>query len=252
MEFWEKIKNLQAKRRRFVVCTVVESQGSTPRKAGSKLIVSEEGFWGTIGGGDLEFDVIERAKALLSEKKPKSFLKKYRLGKELKMACGGNVSIFFDVFLPKNQLVIFGAGHIGKSLAYLGKFLGFDVVLIDEREEVLKQVDIQGVIKIAKNYAKITDEIVFDRNTFIVAASHTHQYDLDIAKIFINKDFSYFGVIASKSKAAKIRKALSEQGLSIEKINQLDMPAGIPIECETPQEIALSVMAKIVDIANKS
>ena len=245
------IYKLKQNRKAFVICTIVETSGSTPRKVGTKLVVSENGmFYGTIGGGNLEFQVIEIAKKIIKENTGPQLID-FHLEKDLRMACGGKVKVFFEPQFPEPQLIIFGAGHVGRSLAMFAQHLDFTIKAVDERKEVFEVWQKINAEKIILKFSEAFDKLIFDENTYICAVSHTHNYDLEIAKLCLKKKFAYLGVIASKRKAMKIKEELKKNGFSSAEINKIDMPMGINIECETPEEIAISILAKLIDVKNK-
>ena len=110
------IPEIQKSSENAAVCIIVNTKGSTPRKAGAKMIVYENGkLFGTIGGGDLEKKVIENAQTIIASKEPKLF--RHDLLHQHGMCCGGTVEIFIEPIMKKNKLYIFGAGHTGQALA---------------------------------------------------------------------------------------------------------------------------------------
>lgn len=250
---YSKINESVKKREKAVFCVIVETKGSTPRKVSSKMLVYEDGsVVGTIGGGELEYFVVQKAIENINSNEAKLY--SFGLKADFEMACGGNVTVYMETIKIPEQLVIFGAGHIGKSLANLAINLDFEIIVVDERPDIFDSWNQKaGISFINKNYAEAIDEISFDNKTFVCCATHAHNYDKEIAEILILKELAYLGVIASKNKASKISKYLSEkENISIEQVNKIDMPMGIPIECETPEEIAISIIAKIIDERNRN
>ncbi len=249
---WQKIIQIRQQRKKAALCTIVDARGSTPRKAGSKLLVVDDGqFYGTIGGGDLEFNVIEQAKSVIKNAKP--VLLEYNLSKDLKMACGGHVKVFIEPILPSDQLILFGAGHVSRAIANLAQHLDFEIIVVDPRKDVIDSWNLVKNTKfVSDSFERAFEQLKFDRQTYICSLAFTHDLDLKIAALALKKEFAYLGVIASKNKARKISKALQEQyGFTQQQIEKIDMPMGIPIKVETPAEIAISVLAKIVDLRNK-
>ncbi len=249
---WQKILEIKQERQKAILCIVVEAKGSTPRKPGSKLLVTGDGkFFGTVGGGDLEYRTIEEARKLLVN--PQSRLMTFNLSRDLNMACGGQVSVYFEPLLPASQLVIFGGGHVGQALATMAANLDFDIVVVEPRKDVLDSWNSKENVKfVIKDYLSAIDEIKFDKDTYICSMTFGHEYDLEIAARCLKKDFAYLGVLASRNKAAKFARALVQKyGYSDEDVKQIDMPMGVPIACETPQEIAISILARLVDLKNK-
>lgn len=263
---YNKILQIISERKKAVICLITETKGSTPRKIGSKMIVFENGeIEGSVGGGDLEFFVIQKAQEIIKTQIPKTF--NFGLKADFQMACGGNVSIFVEPIKLPEHLIIFGAGHIGRALANLAINFGFNITVIDERDGIFdnwKQLSGKNIqndqpetsneqlVKfINKNHEEAFAELNFDNQTYVCAISHTHSYDMAIGGYCGAKETAYVGVIASKTKAAKIRKQLIiDKKLTEEQVDKLDMPMGIPIACETPKEIAVSILAKLIDVKN--
>lgn len=233
------------------LCTVVETGGSTPRKTASKMLVFPDGsISGTIGGGAVEKDVIETA--LNALKTGKSELYRYNLKQDLGMECGGAMQVYIEVLSIKPELLIFGGGHIGKALAYFAESTGFSVTVIDERKEILSSYKDSSAIVQNIDYQDFIKSYSFSSNTFIVIVTHQHKNDFDVLSLTCNKPHAYLGMIGSKNKVAQAEKDLiSKNILPKEKIAKIDMPIGIPIKCETPEEIAISILAKLIDVKNQ-
>lgn len=234
-----------------VLCTVVETGGSTPRKANSKMLVFPDGsIAGTIGGGAVEKEVVETALNALET--GKSELYKFNLKKDLGMECGGSMQVYIEVLSVKPELLIFGGGHIGKALSHFANSAGFSVVVIDERKEVFSSYKDSSIAIQNIDYQNFINDYSFDSNTFIVIVTHQHKNDFDVLSLTCNKPHAYIGMIGSKNKVAQAEKdLLSKNILPKEKIAQIDMPIGIPIKCETPEEIAISILAKLIDVKNQ-
>ncbi len=251
LEIYTRIKEAIEQREQSVLCIVVDTKGSTPRKTGSKMLVFADGsVEGSIGGGELEYFVVQKAKEQINSKKASIY--SFGLKADFEMACGGNVSIYIEPVKIPDQLIIFGAGHIGKSLASLAQKFDFDILVIDERENIFSTWEQNSNIKfINKSYKEAIKGLKFDKNTYVCSATYAHSYDKEIAELIADKETAYLGVIASKNKALKITKYLSSKDkFSPEQINRIDMPMGVPIACETPDEIAVSILAKIIDVKN--
>jgi len=250
MNIFNEIHELTAKNIPFTFCVVIDTEGSTPRKAGSKMLVLIDGaILGTIGGGSIEKQVTDDALVLLNS--GGTLTKKYCLAQDLQMHCGGKMTIFMEAVSPDEQLVIFGAGHIGKSLATMAKTAGFRVNVIDDRPEIFNDWQ-QGIAHtILSPYKEAIDKFSFHKNTYIVICTYMHSSDTEIAAMCINKQYKYIGMIGSSRKVAQARKKFADEfKISEEKINGIDMPIGISIKCETPADIAISILAKLIDVKN--
>ncbi|KXK05769.1 MAG: XdhC family protein [Ignavibacteriaceae bacterium] len=233
------------------LCVVVSVQGSVPRRQGAKMIVKSDGsIKGTIGGGNLERQVIKDALKVLELNEPKLF--RHDLLHQHQMCCGGSVQIYIEPILQKNRIYIFGAGHTGKALAEFSVMLNFDTVVIDDRKEYLDEISNEKINKMNVPFSECINFLPFNQNTFIVIMTYSHQTDRDLLFACIRKSHAYLGMIGSKRKVEITKKMLRETGHSEDLINKIDMPMGLDIGAETPTEIALSIMAKIIRLRNQT
>ena len=233
-----------------VLCVVTETTGSTPRKAGSKMLVFQDGsIKGTVGGGSVEFQAIKEALTIISCGLP--FKKQFHLEDDLKMRCGGTMEIYFEPIGCMPKLYIFGGGHIGKALAGYATGLGFRPFVFDQREGIFESWNMPEAETRTGDFMQIIDSLVFDTNTYIVIVTHQHESDEKILLACGPREYAYLGMIGSKRKVAEIRnQALDRKILSAEILTKIDMPIGIPFAAETPAEIAISIVAKMIDVKN--
>ena len=232
-----------------VLCIVTQSLGSTPRKAGSKMLVFNDGsIEGTVGGGKIEFFVINEAKKMMNSSKSKTI--EYNLGSDLGMQCGGKMTIYFEVVNSAPRLLIFGAGHIGKVLSDMAVNYHFNISLIDNREDVFKNIR-EDVKMINESFPEAYEKMDFRENDFVVITTYKHTYDEEIAAHVLQQPHAYLGMMASKRKAALAKKKWADRGIEEGKIAKVFSPIGVDIQCETPEEIALSIMAQLVDELNR-
>ncbi len=233
-----------------VLCIVTMTTGSTPRKAGSKMLVYSDGsVKGTIGGGSIEFQAIKDALGIITSGAPQS--KKFHLEEDLKMQCGGTMEVYFEPLGVLPKLYIFGGGHIGKALSGYATGLGFRPFVFDQREGIFESWSIPGVETCNGDFIQIIDSLAFDTNTYIVIVTHQHEFDEKVLFACAPRKYAYLGMIGSRRKVGEIRKkALAEKILSESLIEKIDMPVGIPFAAETPAEIAISIIAKMIDVKN--
>lgn len=245
---YEKIA--EAGQENIAFCTIINTKGSTPRKVGAKMIVYENGkIFGTIGGGELEKDVIKNALNVINECTPKMY--KHDLLHQHNMCCGGTVEIFIEPIMKKKRLYIFGAGHTGQALATYASNLGFMVVLIDSRKEYIDECILPDVSKLNLPYQQALQALPFDENTMICIMTHSHPIDRDILLYCLKKPYIYLGMIGSRRKVEMTKKMFLENlGIFPEELERVDMPMGIDIGAEGPEEIALSIMAKLISVKN--
>lgn len=233
-----------------VLITVMEAKGATPREAGTKMIVTRDESFGTIGGGNLEFEAIAAARALLNDAAASSQVKDYALGPSLAQCCGGAVSIFLEPIMPhKNTLYVFGAGHVGREVIRVLEGLPVAIKWIDSRDHEFPAI-------IPKNCEKIVTatpqaEIAgIPANAYIVIMTHNHDLDYQLVDACYAKgDFAYLGLIGSDTKRARFEKRLKVSGVTAEDLSRLTCPIGIGgITGKHPREIAIALAAELLGL----
>ena len=248
---FRKIVDFQKEDKKFALCTIVATRGSSPLHAGSKMVVMEDGgIEGTIGGGKLETAVIRQAVKVIQDQKPAIF--HHDLKSQHQMCCGGQVDIFIEPVMKNNKLYMFGAGHIGQAVIRHAASLDFDIFVFDNREEIFEGWDTTGFNKMVAPYSELLPTLPFDDHTYVVIATYEHATDSEILSWCLKKKFAYLGMIGSKNKVATTRKMFLEAGLCTEKeLDKADMPIGIDIHADTADEIAISIVEKIINEKNK-
>jgi len=232
------------------LCLIIKTEGSTPRKTGTKMIVyADSAIFGTIGGGAIEQRVIKDALEILKDNQPQ--IKQYMLQKNLNMNCGGYVEVYIEPLAEQCKLYIFGGGHVGKALAKLAFKLNFSITVIDDRQYIFEELkDIQSTNFMTDGLTAL-GQINFDNRSFVCVMASSHESDFSITTECAKREFAYLGVIGSKRKYAKfINDWIDQNLLTEEQIARIDCPMGIPINCETPEEIAISILAKLIDVRN--
>ncbi|HZK01397.1 MAG TPA: XdhC/CoxI family protein [Anaerovoracaceae bacterium] len=258
-------KDLIKKGEDFVIAKVVDTSGSTPRKKGAWLLMKEDGTrYGTVGGGLLEAEVEKRALATFSTKESKvhHFGLKPEEQHGLDMRCGGDADVlieyvdakkpeaFIEEFDDDTTALIFGAGHVGKALEPVLRYVGFSTIVIDDRAEYANRERFPkaGGIKVIKSFEDAYEDIKTDENTYIVIMTRGHSYDYTVLKQSIRKESAYLGMIGSKYKVADTMKKLDEDGFSKEELDRVYSPIGLSIFAETPEEIAVSIAAELIKV----
>jgi xanthine dehydrogenase accessory factor len=245
-----KILELERTGQPAALCIVTATSGSSPRKAGAKLLVTaDRKIYGTVGGGAIELEVIEQAMEVIQNGQPAVF--SFNLANDLAMHCGGKMDVYIEPMLPALELIIFGAGHIGAFLAKIAPDFGFRVTLVDPREEISMPLIQKGYTVIQDDFVEAARKLKTNQSSCLLAVSPKHTYDHEITAILGQKEFLYLGMIGSSNKVAQAKKYFRENNLlSEEQIARIDMPVGIRFNAETPQEIALSILAKLIDVKN--
>jgi len=249
MDIYSKIHEIIDKGNPAALCTIIETSGSTPRKPGSKMIVCEdEKTFGSVGGGKLEQIVIKDALKAIA--RGNSELKSYDSGNADQGQVYGKASIFIDVLPGNRALIIFGAGHVGQAVAEISGKFGFAVSLIDPRTELLDLINIPGIQKLNMPYLEAVEDLPFDKHTYVIVMTNSHQSDEDVTYNCYSKPHAYLGMIGSKKKIEQARENFTVKGMAESEIDDIDMPVGMPMNCETPAEIAISILARLIDRKN--
>ncbi len=253
--FFQALNELEKNHESAALCTVTKSEGSTPRHVGSKMLVYPDGnFIGTVGGGDLEHRVLDEAWMALSDGEAR--LLHYNMSDPSRGdpgVCGGQVEVFVEPIFPSPLLVVIGAGHVGKAVVHLAKWLGFRVAVCDDRAEFCTPEVTPG----ADAYYPITmdklpDHIKIDKRTILILTTRGSTVDAAGMVPLLDSAAAYIGVIGSRRRWATTVKALKEKGISEEKIARVHSPMGLELQAETPEEIAVSILAEVMMLKAKA
>ncbi len=246
-EWLQKLSELTSRDEPCVLVTVMDAKGSTPREAGTKMIITMAGQSGTIGGGNLEFQAAAEARKLLTQSSAANTACHYPLGPKLAQCCGGAVTVFLEPFIQKRKTVwLFGAGHVGREVVKVLDGIQARVKWIDSRANefpaVLPAIAEKIVTETPKDLIAETAD-----GDFVIVMTHAHETDYLIAKAALQKNgLAYIGVIGSDTKNVKFRKRLQADGIAPEKMT---CPIGIDgIEGKHPREIAISVAAELLTL----
>jgi xanthine dehydrogenase accessory factor len=247
MEIYEELLRLKKEGRSSALATIVQCAGSAPQKTGSKMLIRDDGsIVGTLGGGCLEAEVVQAA--LMAIRDEQSVTLPFDLTeKQGGLVCGGRVSVFIEPVIPDPTLVILGAGHVGKALTKAARFSGFRVVICDDRPEYANPENLPDAHDIVvHDFPTMFSRMIVPDNCYIVVATRGHNHDLDAIIASLRTAARYIGLLGSKRKKALLFKVLSEAGFSESQISRVHIPIGLPINSVTPEEIAISIMAQII------
>lgn len=231
------------------LCTVVRSEGSTPRHVGSKMLVYRDGaFVGSVGGGDLEHRVLDEALASMADGEAR--LLHYNMSDPARGdpgVCGGQVEVFVEPILPVPTVVVIGAGHVGKAVAHLAKWLNFRVAVSDDRpafcnKEAIPDADAFHVC----DMQDLPSRVKIDSRTFLVLTTRGSSLDVEGLPVLLRSPAAYIGVIGSRRRWATTVKGLEERGVAKAELARVHSPMGIELRAETPEEIAVSIMAEVL------
>jgi xanthine dehydrogenase accessory factor len=314
MKFWQQLlQKLQANQNIYLL-TVIQNFGSSPGRKGFKMLVAEDGFiFGSVGGGVMEFTLVEEIKELLQQKEQPIFFRKQMHqgnGKDKSgMICSGeqtvvfhplnssHISVIKDIlyclqnnqqkticFSPssfglsdteiednyrtsintnsdwsfneligfKNTLYIVGGGHVGLAVSELFVKLGFYVVVFDNRSHLNTFEDNDFAHhKQLINYSEIENYITEGNDRYITIMTNKYTDDKLVLTQLIHNNYKFIGVLGSVAKLKTMWIAMEKEGFSQKELNKVCAPIGIAIKSQTPDEIAISIAAQIIQVKNQ-
>jgi xanthine dehydrogenase accessory factor len=232
--------------------TVIATEGSTPQKAGAKMVVYADGrIVGTIGGGCVEAEMIRRARHAIDQHR--SQLAAYDLtpdqAGEDGLVCGGRMQVFIEPLEGVPTLLLFGAGHVAQPLARLAKSVGFRVEVADDRAkfanaERFPEADVILVEPFREAAAKMT----LARGSYAVVVTRGHKGDADALQAVLGKGLRFVGLLGSRPKAVHVMSELEERGVAPEALAEIHVPLGVEIGAQSPEEIAVSILAELIAV----
>lgn len=313
MKFWQQLLAQLQTSKKVYLLTVIENFGSSPGRKGFKMLVSETGFiYGSVGGGVMEFALVEEAKKLLQETNPPIFLKRQIHQGKIKegsgMICSGEQSVVFHplykahipivqeildcltqnrqktlCFLPtsfgfsndvldekyqyaitsktdwffkekigfKETLYIVGGGHVSITVSDLFVKLGFYVVVLDNREALnTLALNTSAHQKKLVNYHEISNYIPEGKHHYVTIMTHKYTDDKLVLSKLIRNSYKFIGVLGSKAKLKTLWEVLLKEGCTQAELDSVYAPIGLAIKSQTPEEIAVSIAAQIVQVRN--
>ncbi len=251
-DIYEEMVRIRREGDKAALATVVKVKGSTPRSVGSKMLVRSDGsILGTIGGGCLEAEVWEAAMKVIQEEAPK-VLDFDLTGKNETpegLICGGTMQVLVEPIISQPTLYIFGAGHIGFAVSKIAKMTGFRVAVIDDRPAYANADRFPDADEFhVEDPALVVPELNINGNSYLMIACRGHLEDQRVLTEAIKTSAAYVGMLGSRKKVKTVFANLKAEGISGEALTSIHVPIGLPIATETPEEIAVSIMAEIIDV----
>ena len=261
MNLYRIAADLEDRNRPFVLATIVESSGSTPRSRAKMIVEADGTCHGTIGGGRVEARVIEEARACMSSGRPRTL--QFDLsgsGPESDpMLCGGAMTILLEPGELRPRLLLVGAGHVNLALARAALPLGFRIAVADNRPELVtaERFPMASELYSARNLREaleasmghvpaVDSPAAAAEETLVLIATSSHGTDEEALRYFIDKPVAYLGMLGSRRKSGIILSRLADSGASKEVLARVRSPAGLDIGAQTPEEIAVSILGGIL------
>jgi xanthine dehydrogenase accessory factor len=234
----------------FVMVSVLSIKGSTPREIGARMLVSQHALYGTVGGGNLEWQAIARARERLATGDNVPQTHDYPLGATLGQCCGGFVTLLFESMMQTPlHIAIFGAGHVGRAIVHCLENIPCQVTWIDSREQEFP-AHIPSNTRVQLSEYPVDEINALPAQSYFLIVTHNHQLDLELTEAALKRnDAAFIGVIGSKTKSARFRHRLHSKGFSDAQIASMHCPMGdTEIHSKQPGEIAISVLAQVLKI----
>lgn len=249
VSIFQALSEIEKNHESAALCTVVRNEGSTPRHTGSKMLVYPDGrFIGSIGGGDLEHRVLDEAWMAIADGQPR--LLRYNMSDPSRGdpgVCGGQVEVFVEPILPPPTVVVIGGGHVGKAVAHLAKWLGFRVAVSDDRPEFCTPEAVPDADAFYPGpLAELPQKIKINRQTYLILTTRGVAVDVAGLPALLETPAAYIGVIGSKRRWATAAREMKAKGVPEEKLARVRSPIGLELQAETPEEIAVSIMAEML------
>lgn len=230
--------------------TVVGVQGSAPRSSGARMLVyADGGIVGTIGGGTFEHRVIAAAVEAIAEGAPRRFA--IHLTRDLGMCCGGAMDAYIEPLAVAEHLVLYGAGHVAAATAALAGPLGFNITVVDERDDWLTEARFPNATRIEADPRRALDRVPWGPHAYHLIVTHEHALDQDLVEALLPRPFAWLGMIGSRTKVARFFLRLQAAGVDPALFARLAAPVGLDIGAETPEEIAVSIAAELVAVRRR-
>jgi xanthine dehydrogenase accessory factor len=255
---------------RAALAQIVRTEGSTPGKVGWKMLVAPDGrLVGNLGGGAFEAMVVADARARLGERRPESGTRRYYLtetaavakGEPTGMVCGGMVEVFLEILEAPPLLVVCGGGPVGQAVARAGELAGFDLAVVDDREEFRRPELFSSptgpntrrpieIVEVDREYGgDVFARAPFaGRELYITIVTRCWETDTAaLAAVLRSKPrhLAYLGLMGSRRKIDRVRREVESQGHDLDGV-ALHAPIGLPLGGDSPGEIAISILAEIV------
>lgn len=249
--FWLRHSELIQSGQPFCMVVLTEALGSAPQESGAKMLCNAQGLiYGTIGGGKVEAKALELAAGLLTNQSATAFVD-WHLEKDVGMTCGGRVKLYFETYASAEwPIAIFGAGHVAQALVVALLPLKARILCIDTRAEWIAALADSPKLEKRQSANPATEIHSLPDTTFVLMMTQGHATDFPVLLECLKRDkpFPYVGVIGSKSKRAVLVRELVSAGINPARAEQFFCPVGLPIGKSEPAEIAVSIVAQLLQV----
>jgi xanthine dehydrogenase accessory factor len=252
MDIYDEIVRLRKLGQKCALATIVQVRGSIPSFESAKLLVREDGsMMGTVGGGCVEAEVWNAAREVLDTEKPKNL--SFSLGEDAAydngLICGGQLNIFVEPVIPQPHAFIFGGGHVSKSLSKVASMAGFATVIVDNREAFANPERFpEAEATYAEEYEDAFAKLTITSSSYLIIVTRGHRDDMRVLRWAVTTPARYIAMIGSKRKTIAVVHELEREGFPRDAFEKIFAPMGLEIGAESPEEIAVSVVAEMIAV----
>jgi xanthine dehydrogenase accessory factor len=252
MDIYDEIVRLRRLGQKCALATIVQVRGSIPSYESAKLLVREDGsMMGTVGGGCVEAEVWNAAREVIESEKPKHLT--FSLGQDAAydngLICGGQLNIFVEPVIPQPRAFIFGGGHVSKSISKVATLAGFSTVIVDDREAFANPERFPEADETyADEYEAVFQKLEITSSSYLIIVTRGHRDDMRVLRWAVGTPAKYIAMIGSKRKTISVIHELEKEGIERATFEKIFAPMGLEIGAESPEEIAVSVVAEMIAV----
>lgn len=262
----ERLENGEA----LVLATILSQAGSTPRTAGTRMIIRQDGsILGTIGGGLVEAESIRAAAQVFADGKSQTLdfdLSNQDLTNTMDLICGGKTRVCVEMIRPdqatiqdyrrqarsikaaRTRLYLFGAGHVARQTALLAALVDFRVTVLDDRKEFANPERFPDAeeVRVLESFETAMQDLPIPAGSFLLILTRGHSHDRTVLAQALQTEAGYIGMIGSRNKRNTIYSSLLAEGFSQKDLDRVFCPVGLEIQAESPSEIGISIVAQLI------
>jgi xanthine dehydrogenase accessory factor len=252
MDIYDEVVRLRKQGQKCAIATIVQVNGSIPSYESAKLLVREDGsMMGTVGGGCVEAEVWTAAREVIETEKPRHL--NFSLGQDAAydngLICGGQLNIFVEPVVPQPRAYIFGGGHVSKSISKVATLAGFSTIIVDNREAFANRERFpEAEETYAEEYEDVFSKLPVTSSSYIIIVTRGHRDDMRVLRWAATTPARYIAMIGSKRKTISVVHELEKEGFPREAFEKIFAPMGLEIGAESPEEIAISVVAEMIAV----
>jgi xanthine dehydrogenase accessory factor len=252
MDLYDEIVRLRLAGQKCAIATIVQVNGSIPSYESAKMLVREDGsIIGTVGGGCVEAEVWTAAREVIDTEKPKhlNFSLSQDAAYDEGLICGGQLNIFVEPVIPQPRAFIFGGGHVSKGISRIATIAGFSTTIVDDREAFANPERFpEADATYAEDYEQVFTKLPVNSTSYLIIVTRGHRDDMRVLRWAVGTPAKYIAMIGSKRKTISVVKELEKEGIPREAFEKISAPMGLEIGAETPEEIAISVVAEMIAV----